>query len=247
MKKTSFSIRAICRIAVTKILLVFTSGFLCGQTNGLNYREIFGEKYNEAIDYLTKNPWITQSLAKSNINPCLAKSVVFPELFRFSYLKDKMEVQALKTLYVQYGQKYANFSVGRFQMKPGFAEKVEADLKTITCFKNDATVKQIDTTQSSNARLERIKRLDSEKWQVQYLIWFIKVMDHKYPNLKGRVTANNVRFISTAYNCGYYLPEKQIRANMTKYFFHTALLSSNEKYNYASVSSFYWSQCNRAD
>lgn len=153
-----------------------------------------------------------------------------------------MEVQALKTLYVQYGQDYANFSVGRFQIKPEFAEHLEADIKVNLRIK-DSLIKYIDTTQTPKARRERIERLDSEAWQVQYLVWFIKVMNHKFPHLSGQVTGNNIMFYATAYNCGYYLSETEINENTSKSYFHTAIFSSKEKYNYASVSYYFWVQC----
>ncbi len=246
MKKILCSIRAIYKITFLFLILLVPRCSLYSQVN-LNYKEIFGKQYFEAINYLNSNQWITNTLIRNKIDPCFAKSVIFPELIRYSYIRDKMEIQALKTLYVQYGPTYADFSIGRFQIKPTFAEKLETDLKTIACFKHDAEVEQIDTAQTNHARLQRVKRLDSEKWQVQYLIWFIKVMDYKYPSISGSLNLNHVWFYATAYNCGYYLPEKQIRENMAKNYFHTALFSSNERYNYGSVSSYFWSQCRQSE
>ena len=57
----------------------------------------------------------------------MALAVVFPEIVRYSDLEDLIQIRALKVLYVQYGRKYADFSVGHFQMKPSFIEQLEAD------------------------------------------------------------------------------------------------------------------------
>ena len=53
-------------------------------------------------------------------------AILFPELIRYSVYKDFFETQALELLYIDYGKKTADFSIGRFQMKPSFAEAVEA-------------------------------------------------------------------------------------------------------------------------
>ena len=55
----------------------------------------------------------------------LAVAVVFPELVRYSALMDFMETTAVKALYQQKGVKGADFSIGRFQMKPSFVEDLE--------------------------------------------------------------------------------------------------------------------------
>lgn len=44
---------------------------------------------------------------------------------RYNALKDDIESESLKVLYVQFGKTYADFSIGVFQMKPSFAEGVE--------------------------------------------------------------------------------------------------------------------------
>ena len=42
-------------------------------------------------------------------------SVVFPELVRYSALRDKMEITLLKALYINVGRDYANFSLAIFR------------------------------------------------------------------------------------------------------------------------------------
>jgi hypothetical protein len=223
---------------------LFTSETLNSQKNQhVDYREIFGDRYAEAFDYLHLNPWITSSLVRNKIDPCFGKSIIFPELIRYSNIRDRMEIQALKTLYVQYGQQYANFSVGRFQIKPAFAEKLEADMKVSPGFKEDALLKNIDTAQTPQARLERIKRLDSEEWQVQYLVWFIKIMDQKHSLITKLEPENRIQFYATAYNCGYHYPKKYIEAKMGKKYFHTGVFTYTQKYNYASISISYCLKC----
>ena len=60
----------------------------------------------------------------------LAVAVVFPELVRYSALMDFMETTAVKALYQQKGVKGADFSIGRFQMKPSFVADLERQRPT---------------------------------------------------------------------------------------------------------------------
>lgn len=244
MKKTLCSTRAIYNFIVLFITILVPQGFLLGQANNLpDYQKIFGEQYSEAINYLNKNEWITISLLTNKIDPCFAKSIIFPELIRYSYLKDKMEIQALKTLYVQYGQNYANFSIGKFQIKPSFAEQLEKDLKQLNNFQFDTNLKNIDTTQTKQSRLKRVKRLESDKWQVQYLIWFIKLSQERFDKLSLFSESEKLKFLSTAYNCGYHKGYKIIMEVSRNNYFHTNLVSCKHFYNYSDISLFFWNKC----
>ena len=217
--------------------------FLYGQANNQpDYNEIFGEQYIEAQRYLNENQWITTTLVRHKINPCFAQSIIYPELIRYSCIKDKIEIQALKTLYVQYGEKYADFSVGRFQIKPSFAEKLETDMKKHTIFHSENELQKIDTVQSVKARLERIKRLESATWQLQYLMWFIMLSQERF-NLATMPDWEKLKFVATAYNCGYNKPAKQIIEISKHNYFHTGIFSGKDFYNYSDISLFYWRNC----
>lgn len=55
------------------------------------------------------------------------QAIVFPEIMRYNGLKDGIETESLRTLYVQFGEDYADFSIGLFQMKPCFAQQLLPD------------------------------------------------------------------------------------------------------------------------
>lgn len=244
MKKTLFSIpgnykKLIIRSAVFVFCLILSKS-LCSQ-NQLDYKGIFGERYNEAILYLSAEKWMDEMLIQENINPCFAKAIIFPEVIRYSVLKDKMELQGLFTLYVQYGSNYANFSVGRFQMKPTFAELIEKDINTNLGIKPEKYA--IDTLFTSSSRLTRIKRLESPRWQVQYLIWFIRLMDKKYPEGNWNSNSEKLVFYATAYNCGYTNTKTYINEMRKRQLFHTSLFDTGTKYNYADICLSYLKKC----
>lgn len=195
------------------------------------YKIIFGDKYEEAEAYLQKESWITDSCIVQDVSPEFAKAIVFPEVIRFSAIQNAMEVQGLLTLYVQYGEKYANFSIGRFQMKPTFAEQIEKDILPTPPF---------DLSDTPGARLARVKRLNSPNWQVQYLIWFIQIMNHRFKNMQWFSDVEKLKFYATAYNCGYRNSSDYIRKKMAGKFFHTAIFKSDVYYNYGSISVDYY-------
>ena len=92
-------------------------------SQSLNYPEIFGDDWKKAMLFESENrSWMEPILAKNHISYPLAVAVIFPELVRYSALRDKMEITLLKALYINLGDDYANFSIGQFQMKPSFAE-----------------------------------------------------------------------------------------------------------------------------
>ena len=59
-----------------------------------------------------------------------ALSIVFPEVIRFNSFSDFIETKTLEWVYVDYGAEKADFSIGLFQMKPSFIEKLEEATKS---------------------------------------------------------------------------------------------------------------------
>jgi hypothetical protein len=202
-----------------------------------DYKMIFGSKYNDAVCFISKEKWISDSLAKNGIDPNFALAIVFPELIRFSSLQNYIELQGLFTLYVQYGASYANFSVGHFQMKPTFAEQIEKDAGI---YLNDRIFKPETMANSPVFRLERVKRLQSINWQVQYLILFIRIMDLKFQTIKWKSSGEKLKFYATAYNCGYFHSNNYIQSKIKTVNFHVALFTSADHYSYCDISASYF-------
>jgi|WetSurSiteA1Bulk_404760.scaffolds.fasta_scaffold05654_3 hypothetical protein len=203
------------------------------------YRTIFGEHYREAEEYFLREAWIADSLQAHGIPAEFGIAVTFPEVIRYSAIRDALEMQGLFSLYVQYGQKYANFSVGRFQMKPSFAEQVEKDAAMLQGGYR-LPLRLIDFTDTPGARLNRAKRLSSPEWQLIYLMWYIEIMDSRYGLLFQPNDPEKLKFYAAAYNCGYSKPESFIRQKMKECHFHTAVFSAARLYNYAEIAGEYY-------
>lgn len=240
MGKTWFFIQgSYNKVLLIALFCLLTFETLSSQKNThTDYQNLFGKQYTEACNYLNSNCWITDSLVKNGIDPILAKAIIFPELIRYSAIKDKIEIGALLTLYVQYGADYANFSIGRFQIKPSFAIEIEQDLKKDLHFKKDKLVSSVSIYNTHQARLERIKRLESPAWQLQYLIWFFRIMEKNH-GADFKTYEDKVRFYATAYNCGYSHSTDYIKKMSTGKYFHVSLFKGSEVYNYADISLHY--------
>lgn len=172
--------------------------------------------------------------------PCdIAEAVIFPELIRYGLFKDMMETGAVKSLYVTKGTGGCDFSIGRFQMKPSFAEDLEKRWMRSGLARRYNLF--FDTKDNETARRVRITRLENERWQCVYLAVFLKMfyLDYGSTDKQGEHMQNGVetlpvreqvRLAATAYNrgcrwvnpgCG---PLDEIRARSREKHFHTAIV-----------------------
>jgi hypothetical protein len=211
-------------------------------SQSLDYRDIFGEDWKKAEAFEKENrSWIEPILIKNHISYPEAISIVFPELVRYSALRDKMEISLLKTLYVNLGEEYADFSIGVFQMKPSFAETIRHESTVFLgrragiVFKNPS-----DYIDIKDFRKSIISDLEDPEGQVAYLISFIRICDKKF-NLYRLKESSRIKFLATAYNFSIDKTALQIAAMADKKFFSTKLLKT-ENYSYADVSVFWYNQ-----
>jgi len=208
-----------------------------------NYSEIFAGNYQQAFKLLQTEKGIDSIIRSHGFNSKQVTAIVFPELIRYNSIRDKIETFALETLYIQYGKEYANFSVGEFQIKPSFAEMIEIDFLKKFGEKESLRhfqIKASDTIQNQENRMKRLKRIKSKTGMIHYLCLFWKVMNGKYPTWKSE--EEKIKFLATAYNCGYWKSRKEIESFQSRKFFHTGLSIISTKYNYADIAWYYCQQ-----
>lgn len=217
------------------ILAVFLLIIYFGLAQNSKFKEDYFIKYAEAITYLKNNRWIYDSLCVYQCDPIFSIAISFPEIVRYNSIQNFIETSAIEVLYVQYGKAYANFSIGKFQIKPSFAEELEQDYtqlpKALPYFKS-----QFSSTDNIYNRIKRLKRITDEGWQVKYLYMFVEVMNEKYKNKKWASIEEKLAFYATAYNSGYNKSETLIIRELSKFRFYTSVLKSEKLYNYASIS-----------
>jgi hypothetical protein len=205
----------------------------------INYQDIFGDDWNKAMVFEKENrSWMEPLLTKNHISYPLAVAVIFPELVRYSALRDKMEITLLKALYINLGQDYANFSIGQFQMKPSFAELISEQAPAVLERKSGIKFKsRSEYDDIKSFRKSIVTDLEDPKIQFNYLIGFMKICEKKYKtNRKDEIT--RLKFIATAYNFGIDKSEEEIKNMIDRKFFNTRLFKT-ENYSYADVS-LYW-------
>ena len=225
------------------ILLIFPL-ISCHRTKpqkARDYRTEFGKDYEFAEDLIRTNSWWADSIASPGTDPDFALAIVFPELIRYSSIVDFMEVRGLEVLYVQYGDDYADFSIGYFQMKPSFAERIESDILKYSLIKLYPELSGLNPTIDHNQenRKQRIMRLRDEHCQLLYLEAFIRIMDTLYPEKAVLPAREKLRFYSTAYNTGYFKGERKIGEENEKKRFYVGMVAGR-RYNYADIAEGYF-------
>jgi hypothetical protein len=210
------------------------------RSQSLNYQEIFGHDWDRALSFVAENRnWIEPKLEQYHVSFPVAIAVVFPELVRYSALRDKIEITLLKALYINLGEEYANFSIGPFQMKPSFGEMIREKSNSEKSIKSDKLFKEkSDYDDIKSYRSSIVSDLENPESQINYLIVFIKICENNF-NLKLKNEDAKVKFLATAYNYGFWKTAEQIEKMSDEKFFRTTILKT-ENYSYYDVSLFWF-------
>ncbi len=204
-----------------------------------DYRDIFGEDYVTALVLLQNNRDYTDSLSSVYWqDPKITNSIIFPELIRYSLIRDFLEKNTLEIVYVNTGM--ADFSIGPLQIKPSFAEKIEKYISANKDMREYQPFFQYKHEEAVKRRAERINRLKKIENQLHYVLAFQLIMFREHPYLKTMDTEYRIRFLSTAYNYDFEATRKQIEVYMEKEFFPWGRLNNRKKYNYADISWYYY-------
>lgn len=112
-----------------------------------------------------------------DVDPDFAESIVWPEIERFWAPFDFVET-SVNYITSSFGGKDIELSIGVFQMKPSFVEKLEKAW-TDSRFA-DYYQLRFDTSDNAETRSKRIDRMSTEEWQVIYLAMFVRMMYSSY-------------------------------------------------------------------
>lgn len=178
-----------------------------------DHSKVFNSDYKDALEFTRQNKeLINKACELHNSDTALITSVLFPELIRYSLLKDFFETKALEMVYVNYGSEYVDFSIGRFQMKPSFIEKMEKYIENNELLKNKLRFIYIyDSANTQGIRKQRVERLKSIVWQLHYANCFYSIVSQKFKNIKWKNKTEKIRFYATAYNHGFNKTEEEIK------------------------------------
>ncbi len=206
------------------------------------YETIFTTGYDQALGYINEHRFeINQSLDQREGEKEVMLSVAFPELIRYSYLIDFFQETANEVIYIHYGKEKADFSIGHFQMKPSFVEKLEHYTKQSQSI--DAKYNRVyrySATDEIGIRTERIARLKRSDWQLFYLKCFYAVMNDRFGNLKWESRSDMIRFYSSAYNHNLEASFEEIDRFSKSEFFPYGKDYSKDQYSYSKISVYFY-------
>ncbi len=229
----------------TGILLIF---FLSGSTfppiqaQEPSYPDIFGDNWTKARQFVADNQsWMRLKCAQFRVDYPLAVSMVFPELIRYSALRDRMEITLLKTLYTYKGSEYSDFSVGVFQIKPSCAEAVLRSLSERDERKLYRHFYQIyHSLPVREFRSSVVRELEDPVSGFLYVIAIIKILDRLYSSTRWESRDEMIRFYAAAYNSGFLGGEKHIRSMMEEHAFHTGMRKPGKCFSYPGISAAFY-------
>lgn len=203
-----------------------------------DFRQLFGDDWNKALSFLNENdPWIRNALERYDIPYEEAIAVVFPELVRYSAIRDKLETGVLKALYVNLGKDYANFSIGQFQIKPSFAEKIRENAKLLP----GRTGRDLFGRKQPEERELRsliVSELEAPEKEFSYVIAFYLLCVRNFKDLPGPAESR-IRFLAAAYNTGFWKNREEIEKTAEMKFYSTKLVTK-EYYSYCDVAIFWY-------
>jgi len=205
-----------------------------------DYKKIFGGDWEKAEAFVSENePWMKQLSERYSVSYPEAIAVIFPELVRYSALRDKMEITLLKALYINFGEDYANFSIGQLQMKPSFAESILQNVPLLKGRLRNQFREKIRNNDIRKYRGSIVKDLEQPESQFLYLIAFLKICGNIY-TLDEMDEESRLKFLATAYNYSFQKSFDEVEKMIDKKFFYTKLIKG-ESYSYADISDCWYS------
>lgn len=232
-------VREKCTCGIFLILFVLVLFQPSAYSQEIDYKTIFSSDWEKAETFVTENEtWMKQLAEKYRVSYPVAVAVVFPELIRYSVLRDIMEITLLKTLYINLGEDYADFSIGHFQMKPSFAESIYSRMPLLKGRLRNQFREKINNNDIRKYRASIVKDLEQPESEFLYLIAFLKICGIIY-NLEEMDDEGRLKFLATAYNYSFQKSFEDVNRMVDKRFFYLKLVKA-ESYSYADISAFWY-------
>jgi hypothetical protein len=229
-------------LAITGLLLVAGFGYWGKRATNPDFGTTFGSKATRAKAVLQQmDTGFVLCAPLCQTSPHFMQALVFPEVMRYNTLKDGIETESLRTLYVQFGEEYANFSIGLFQMKPTFAATVETKAKELL---PDSTYHELQlaytVTTVEDVRMERVERLQDQDYQLVYLTAFVAICNQLYQHRSFANETEKLQWYATVYNAGFDKPDSYIAAKIKQDNFYMQQGMPEKKFRYAAVAGWYF-------
>jgi hypothetical protein len=168
-------------------------------------------------------------------------AMVFPEIVRYNYLQDFFETKSLELIYVNLGSREADFSIGYFQMKASFVERLEKNIVRFrSYFPELAFIAKYESLNENEIRRQRIDRMKTFEWQLNYAFAFYILASACFDEEHFESQSAQVGFLATAYNLGFSAKVPQIRAWTKIKAFPFGKKFRGDQWSYAELSSAFY-------
>ena len=226
-----------------KLLAIFIFSIFTGGLS-LQYEQELSPDYNRGLEYLKEHKTNFDHRLKDNQEKkAILISVVFPEIVRYSLVRDLLETTSLEIGYVSKGSGFVDFSIGRFQMKPSFLESIEGVIKSSGELSDKyQNIIHYASTCEKAVRKERIDRLKSLQWQLRYLQAFYDINLRRHSFLENRSKDYRIGFMASAYNHGFLSDKKEIEYWMSQKTYPYGTGVNGEQYAYSRVARYFYNK-----
>lgn len=230
-----------CLIVLIILVALQASTFkAAGQSSSVDYSTILGNHWQAAETWVSNNEfWIRPEIEQYNISYNEAVAVIFPEVVRFSIMRDNRDKAILKALYVNNGKAYADFSIGILRMKPSFAEAVRQELSLV----DDSRLQKILSRRHSYMDERRYRamitdELEDIRVQISYVTAYMLLYANKPAMPEGE---ERIRLLAAGYNETPIMDAEGLRLKADEKLFGTDPVTE-EKYFYCDVALFWYRQ-----
>lgn len=222
---------------LTAILFLLFTG-----NSALKYENELSPDYNRGLQYVKKHKTqFDDALGENPEKKAILVSVVFPEIVRYSLIRDLLETKSLEIGYVSKGSGFVDFSIGRFQMKPSFLESIERVVKSSGELSSKyQKILNYASTSEKEVRKDRINRLKSFNWQVRYLKAFYDITLTRHAFLEHRSMQYKIHYMATAYNHGFLSDKEEIEHWMERKNYPWGTGVKGEQYAYSRVAGYFF-------
>lgn len=227
-----------CKIKYAWCLIALICYGLSVDAQNSLYVERYPKECSKALDFYETNKIMFEEAGEElGLSGKFLFAIVAPEFTQFSHLSNFIESNSLKVFYVQGGRAYSDFSIGYFQMKPSFIERMEDSLRCNNGLMSLSPIFLIEDSQSRQARVTRVKRLEKWEWQLRYLTLFCILLEDRFSSKNFSNEEEKLQFYASAYNSGFHRTEQEIeRVGQIALFPHF----STPKYRYTDIALWFF-------
>lgn len=229
-------------LTIAFLMLIAGFGYWGNRVTNPDFGSTFGSNATKAQAQLQQMDTAFALCAPlCQVSPRFMQALVFPEVMRYSTLQDGIETESLRTLYVQLGEDYADFSIGLFQMKPSFAQTVETKAKQLL---PDSVYQELELAYTTKAeediRMERVERMQDKDYQLVYLTAFIAICNQLYGHHAFANETEKLQWYATVYNAGFDKSDAYIADKIKQAHFYLQQGMPDKKFRYAAVATWYF-------